>query len=298
MNVSFPKLGWEFEIDNVAFDFPILGHPIYWYGVLIAVGFVLAFTYAVCNAKRFKIEVDPLIDVVIVCLVCAILGARAYYVIFNFDGIYVPGEKYTFWSAILRFFEIWNGGMAIYGGVIAAFVSGWFMCKFRKLNPWAVFDIASIGFLIGQCIGRWGNFMNQEAFGSQTDSLFGMVSENTGGVPVHPCFFYESLWCLAGFFILHFVGKHYKKFDGQLFFMYLLWYGLGRFWIESLRTDSLWLVPDVIKVSQLVAAVCVLASAIILVIKFRAVMKKEQAVKDLAYESVYCELSDDSEDEE
>ncbi|MDR1563661.1 MAG: prolipoprotein diacylglyceryl transferase [Oscillospiraceae bacterium] len=277
MQVSFPKLGFDLDINNVAFT--IFGKEIYWYGVLIAMGFLLALVYAFFNHKRFKVELDPLIDVVIVGLICAVLGARIYYVIFYFNGVFPPGENFTFLGAIVKFFAIWEGGLAIYGGVIAAFGSAWFMCKKRKLNAFAVFDLAAIGFLIGQGIGRWGNFTNQEAFGSATNSVFGMVSANTDGVAVHPCFLYESLWCLAGLLMLHLISHYYYRFKGQIFLLYLFWYGLGRFWIEALRSDSLWLIPNVIKISQLIAAVCVIAAAVILVKQLLPIIKEEKGIR-------------------
>lgn len=265
MEVSFPKLGIEFSIDNVAFS--IFGKDIYWYAIIIAIGFLLAFTYALFNIKRFNIELDPMIDVVLVCVVCGILGARLYYVLFNLD-YYLDNPT--------QIFAIWNGGLGIYGGIITAFAVGWFMSKKKKLNPLAMFDIASFGFLIGQGIGRWGNFVNQEAFGTPTDLPWGMVSANTDNVAVHPCFLYESVWCLVGFLAMHFISLKFKKFDGQMFLIYIGWYGLGRAWIEGLRTDSLWLVQDVIRVSQLVAILCVIASVVLLTIGFRKTKNNPQ----------------------
>ena len=266
MNVEFPKLGIEFTIDNVAFS--IGSWNFYWYAVIIALGFLLAFVYGTTRAKHFGIEVDPMIDVVLVCVILGILGARAYYVIFNWS-VY----KDNFWSV----FGIWNGGMAIYGGVIAAFAGGWFMTKKRKVNTMAMFDLASIGFLIGQGVGRWGNFVNQEAFGSPTDLPWGMVSYNTGGVAVHPCFLYESLWCLIGFALLHFMSVKFYKFKGQIFFSYLAWYGLGRVWIEGLRTDSLWLIPNVIRVSQLLSLLLIIGAGVMLWLAFANKIKFEPA---------------------
>ncbi len=275
MDVSFPGLGIDLNIDRVAFS--VFGFDIYWYALLIMTGFVLAVVYATLNAKRFNIKVDPLIDVILVGLVCGIIGARAYYVIFRLD------TYDNFWDMI----NIRDGGLAIYGGVIAAFLSGVVMCKIEKLDVWSVFDVAAIGFLIGQGIGRWGNFMNQEAFGSYTDLPWGMYSENTfytqivngttefvGPTTVHPCFLYESIWCLWGFVVLHFISKYYYKFRGQMFLCYLLWYGLGRAWIEGLRTDSLWIVDNVIKVSQALAITCVVVATVLLVIGFKGISVK------------------------
>ena len=266
MEVSFPKLGLEFDINRVAFS--LFGLDIYWYAVLIMTGFILAVLYAWRSVKTFDVRMDPLIDVVLVGLFCGILGARMYYVLFRLDS----------YNSLWDMINIRDGGLAIYGGVILAFVSGLIMCKYvEKIEILPVFDIAAIGFLIGQGIGRWGNFMNQEAFGSQTNLPWGMYSANTyyytmadglsqkvGPTTVHPCFLYESIWCLTGFVLLHIVSRKYYKFKGQIFLSYLVWYGLGRAWIEGLRTDSLWLVDDVIKVSQLLAIICVLAAGALL----------------------------------
>ncbi len=266
MNVSFPKLGLEFNIDRVAFS--LFGLEIYWYALFIMTGFILAVLYAWRSCKRFDVRMDPLIDVVLVGLFFGILGARAYYVIFRLNS----------YNSLWDMINIRDGGLAIYGGVIAAFVSGLIMCKYvEKIEILPVFDIAAIGFLIGQGIGRWGNFMNQEAFGSETGLPWGMYSSNTfyikvvdgvshkiGPTTVHPCFLYESIWCLAGFLLLHYISCRQYRFKGQIFLSYLVWYGLGRAWIEGLRTDSLWLVENVIKVSQLLAIICVLAAGALL----------------------------------
>lgn len=266
MEVSFPKLGLEFDINRVAFS--LFGMDIYWYALLIMTGFLLAVLYAWRSTKTFDVKMDPLIDIVLVGLFCGIVGARIYYVIFRFSS----------YNSLWDMINIRDGGLAIYGGVILAFVSGLIMCKYiEKVEILPVFDIAAIGFLIGQGIGRWGNFMNQEAFGSQTDLPWGMYSANTfyyemvdnvsqkvGPTTVHPCFLYESVWCLLGFVLLHFISRRYYKFKGQIFLSYLVWYGLGRSWIEGLRTDSLWLIENVLKVSQLLAIVCVIAAGALL----------------------------------
>ncbi len=275
MEVSFPGLGISVTVDRVAFT--VFNIDIYWYAVIILTGFVLAVVYALCNLKRFNLKADPLIDTVLVGLVCGIAGARIYYVIFRLDSYD------SFWEMI----NIRDGGLAIYGGIIAGFLSGIVMCRIEKLDIMSTFDVVGIGFLIGQGIGRWGNFMNQEAFGSYTDLPWGMYSENTwyvetvdgvstvvGPTTVHPCFLYESIWCLCGVLILHLISKHFYKFRGQIFFSYLLWYGLGRAWIEGLRTDSLWLVDNVIKVSQALAIACVLVSAVFLFIGFKKISFK------------------------
>ena len=266
MEVSFPKLGLEFDINRVAFS--VFGLDIYWYALLIMTGFILAVFYAWRSAKTFDVKMDPLIDIVLVGLFCGIVGARIYYVIFRLNS----------YNSLWEMINIRDGGLAIYGGVILAFISGLIMCRYvEKVEILPVFDIAAIGFLIGQGIGRWGNFMNQEAFGSKTDLPWGMYSINTyyyemvdgvtqkvGPTTVHPCFLYESIWCLTGFILLHIVSRRYYKFKGQIFLSYLVWYGLGRAWIEGLRTDSLWLIEDVLKVSQLLAILCVVFAGFLL----------------------------------
>ena len=175
----------------------------------------------------------------------------------------------------MQIFNISAGGLGIYGGIIAGLGSGALVARFRKLSVPAALDVSVLGFLIGQCIGRWGNFVNQEAFGSPTDLPWGMVSDRTGMIAVHPCFLYESLWCFTGFLLLHFFTRKLRRYDGQTFLLYLLWYGSGRFFIESLRTDSLYIDLFVaqLKVSQVVALVTVAAALLLLfVLRRRTVL--------------------------
>ena len=244
--------GLEFDIDRVAFTLPIGdGWPIYWYGILIAIGFLLALLYALKRANSFGVNPDRMIDVVLVAAPVGILGARAFYIAFD--------PKVTF----ADFFNIHNGGLAIYGGIIFSILAGALMCKLRKVNFLSMLDLASLGFLIGQCIGRWGNFFNQEAYGVYTNSSWwGMTSDKIQAENlhverlVHPCFLYESLWCLLGFILLHILSKH-RKFKGEIFLAYTSFYGLGRFFIEGLRTDSLML--GSMRVSQIIAAAAFVA---------------------------------------
>ena len=258
-HVQFPGLGINITLNPVAFQ--IGNHPIAWYGIIIATGFLLAFLYAMASCKKMRIDPDRFVDVVMVGIIFGIIGARLYYVLFDASNQYIKNP--------VSIFYIWNGGLAIYGGVIGGLVFGALMAKFRKLSIPAVLDLASLGFLIGQSIGRWGNFVNQEAFGTGTSLPWRMISENTDLVSaggVHPCFLYESLWCLLGFILLHIVSRKYRRYDGQIFLLYLLWYGVGRFFIEGLRTDSL-ITPVVpLRVSQVVAAAAVIASAALLVV--------------------------------
>ena len=258
-NVTFPHLGLEFNINPVAFS--IGSFHVYWYGIIIAAGFLLALIYASFSCKKMNIDITRLFDVVIVGLIAGVIFARLFYVVFY------PGDKY--WKNPLEIFQIHDGGLAIYGGIIGAVVFGSLMAKLRKLKVTAVLDIAALGFLIGQCVGRWGNFINQEAFGSATELPWGMHSENTAAVVdgnVHPCFLYESLLCLLGFVLLHFFTRRFRRYDGQTFLLYIVWYGACRFFIEGLRTDSLIIPGTGLRVSQVIAAACVVAGIILLVL--------------------------------
>lgn len=267
MTYNVTIFGIHLKLNTIAFSIPLGSRhwDIYWYGIIIATGFLLALIYAIKNAKRFGIDTDRMLDIVLVVTPVAILSARTYYVIFDGEKLNGIGDFFGFGDS--------SGfsGIAIYGGVIGAFVSGFIMCKIRKVNFRDMFDLASLGFLIGQGVGRWGNFVNQEAYGSFTKSSFwGMQSERTiremGEGLVHPCFLYESVWCIAGFFIINRLS-HNRKFSGETFLMYCGWYGFGRGFIELLRTDSLML--GSIKVSCLLAFVLCITSvtAIILIRK-------------------------------
>ena len=281
MTYDVTIFGIDITLNPIAFTLPIGdGWKVYWYGILIALGFLGALIYAYTNYKRFNLDIDRAIDVVLVTLPVAILCARAYYVIFD-------GEKL---ESIGDFFGFGNGqgfaGLGIYGGVIGAFVTGFIMCKVRKVKFTDMFDIAALGFLIGQGIGRWGNFVNQEAYGAFTGSeWWGMQSDITimemGHGMVHPCFLYESIWCLTGFVLIHFLSKK-RKFSGEVFLMYLAWYGFGRAIIEPLRTDSLMI--GSFKVSFLLAILLCVASVTLIVI-----IRKKIKEKDMIYENVFVE---------
>lgn len=270
--VSFPGLGLDFEVNRVAFSIGDL--PVYWYGILIALGFILAILYVSRRAREFGVDADRMLDVILGGAIGGIVGARAYYVILQWD---------YYGQNLSQIFNTRSGGMAIYGGLIGGVLIGLLMCKIRRVKFMPALDLVVGGFLIGQGIGRWANFVNQEAFGTNTDLPWGMISEGTvnylvgvqstlaaEGVtvdplqPVHPTFLYESLWCLAGFVVLALLIKR-RKFNGQLFLGYIIWYGIGRFWIEGLRTDAL-MVNDTLRTSQLVALVSVLAAFILMVL--------------------------------
>ncbi|MCH5304132.1 MAG: prolipoprotein diacylglyceryl transferase [Ruminococcus sp.] len=258
-NVSFPELGFEFKINPIAFS--IGSVKIHWYGIIIAGGLLLALLYAYFSAKRFNVDRNKLFDCVLVGIITGIIGARAYYVLFKLD-YYIAHP-----SEIIM---INNGGLAIYGGIIGALIGGCITAKILKIKIFPVLDIAVLGFLIGQGIGRWGNFFNQEAFGTPTGLPWGMLSENTDLKAVHPCFLYESIWCLLGFVLIHFLSKRFQKYSGQVFYMYLVWYGFERMIVEGLRTDSLYLPFGLfgfdIRVSQLLSAIIFIAGIVLLII--------------------------------
>lgn len=253
--ISFPGLGLSFNPSRVAFS--IGSKPIYWYGIIIAAGFLLAVYYAMRRADQFGLTQDNIIDMLICAVPLAIIGARAYYCLFSWN-LYKDDP--------IRVLYIWEGGLAIYGGVIGAVIGLFLYTKVKKVKTSALLDIGGLGLLIGQSIGRWGNFMNREAFGAQTDSFLrmGLTDANGATIYVHPTFLYESVWNAIGLLLLHFYSKR-RKFDGQIFLMYLGWYGLGRMFIEGLRTDSLYVGASNLRVSQLLAGICFLAVVIFLV---------------------------------
>ena len=273
--------GIDLTLKPIAFTLPFgNGWDVYWYGIIIATGFLLALIYAYFNYKRFGLNLDRALDVILVTTPVAILCARAYYVIFDDKKLESFGEFFGFGD------NSGFSGLGIYGGVIGAFVTGFLMCKLRKVKFTDMFDIAALGFLIGQGIGRWGNFVNQEAYGELTgSSWWGMQSEITvkemGEGLVHPCFLYESIWCLTGFVVIHYLSKK-RKFSGEVFLMYLAWYGFGRAIIEPLRTDSLMI--GSFRVSCLLAILLCISSVIAIV-----VIRKKLKVNDGEYKNLFEE---------
>ena len=266
-NVQFPDLGLNFHINPVAFS--VGGFNIYWYGIIIGAGFMLALAFALRVLKNFGIKTDAFIDCVIAGFIFGIIGARLYYVIFRWE--YYSQNP----SEILA---IHNGGLAIYGGVIGGLTAGCIMAKIKKVPVYAILDVAVTGFLIGQGIGRWGNFVNQEAFGTQTDLPWRMVSENTNGVGVHPCFLYESVWCLLGFVLLYLFSRKYRKYDGQIFLLYLVWYGFERMLVEGLRTDSLYIFN--LRVSQILAGLTMIIGIVLLIVFRKCTSKAVNQIEE------------------
>ncbi|MBQ4153583.1 MAG: prolipoprotein diacylglyceryl transferase [Clostridia bacterium] len=276
--------GLTFNISPVAFELPILGGwSVYWYGIIIALGVLSALAYGIKNGNRFGINPDHIFDSFLVVLPCSILSARAYYIIFDPSG-----------SSFSDFFNFKDGqgfsGLAIYGGVIGAVITIFIMQRIKKFNILAALDVTAVGFLIGQGIGRWGNFFNQEAYGTFTGSdWFGMtgnvIAREMGSRDlVHPCFLYESLWCIVGAVVLHYFSKK-RKFKGQIALMYGAWYGFERTFIELLRTDSLMLGP--FKVSSLLSAVLCITCTVLLIILFKRTKEKEQS-----YEPVFSDVDE------
>ncbi|MBE7054695.1 MAG: prolipoprotein diacylglyceryl transferase [Ruminococcaceae bacterium] len=265
-NIAFPLLGLSFDIDPVAVKLPFLG-GIRWYGVIIAVGIIAAVLYCSLVAKRENENPEVITDTLLYALPVSVLCARTYYVVFSWDSY-----RNNFWDV----FKIWEGGIAIYGAVIGAVISAWIYFKVKKLNVLKMFDICCMGLLIGQIIGRWGNFVNAEAYGGYCGYFWGMSIN--GGECVHPTFLYESLWNLLGFVIL--IHLHKKRpFYGYTFFCYLSWYGVGRFFIEGLRSDSLYL--GGMRVSQLVALFCVITGVCALnILSQRHIAQKQGSVVD------------------
>lgn len=259
--ISFPMFG-DFTI-NPSASFELFGRTFYWYGVLIALGFLLAITYCARRAPDFGLKADDLYDLVIWVLPIGVICARLYFVAFQWDN---------YKDNLISILYIWEGGLAIYGGVIGGAVTAILWCRKKKIPMGAALDLLAMGVLIGQIMGRWGNFMNREAFGAVTDVFcrMGLTRPGMETVYVHPTFLYESLWNLVGLIALHFFTKKGKrKYDGQGFILYLFWYGLGRVWIEGLRTDSLYLWGSGVRVSQALAGISALVALAILVINSR-----------------------------
>ena len=259
--ISFPGLGLEID---PATSFNIGSLTINFYGICIAVGLLLAVLYGCLRSKEFGFKQDDILDGVLIVVPIAVVFARLYYCVFEWD---------MYKADPVSMLYIWKGGLAIYGGVIGAVLGVTLFCLIKKIKLPALLDLVALGFLIGQCVGRWGNFFNREAYGAETDFFLRMGLNLTANrVPTtemhfyHPTFLYESLWNLCGFVLLHFLSKK-RKYDGQIALGYVAWYGLGRAFIEGLRTDSLYIPgSETLRVSQLLAALTCFAAVVLLVI--------------------------------
>lgn len=299
--VTFGGIDTVFDVSSVLCEFNIGDKffSIKWYGVIIAFGFTLAALFGGRIAYTWRINLSKMVDVLIYGTFGGIIGARAYYVIFQWDYYSQnPAE----------IFQIWNGGLAIYGGIIGGLLAAFITCKVEKLNFFNLLDMVGMSLLIGQGIGRWGNYANQEAFGTFTNGNFGMMSSKVAsyiashpdkfgleGVTdvnayieennlfVHPTFFYEFVWCMLGFAVLYIMLKKFRKFSGQLFLSYGIWYGLGRTFIEGLRTDSLYIGSTGIRVSQLLSICIVAVCSIILVAMLIKVKKHPVKIEGVDY---------------
>ena len=290
VKVSFPGLNIpEMNLNSSAFSIGKI--DVRWYGIIITCGIILAFIYCAYRSKQEGISFDSLLDIGIFTVIFGVLGARAYFVItswkdYNYDSFY-------------DVIAIWEGGLAIYGGIIAGAITILCVCKYKKINPLKMLDVAAPAVMIGQIIGRWGNFMNGEAHGaivSENSFLYFLRmrispyyldgKKNYGYAEVHPTFLYESLWNLVGFIIINALYKK-KKFDGQVVLMYVTWYGFGRMFIEGLRTDSLYV--GNFRISQLVGFACFVVGSALLIINL--VRVKRRQLDNVRYEPTYARIS-------
>lgn len=301
MPISFPGLfgKWQINPDAVAIH---IGHGIYWYGIILAAGMLFGLLLCMKQAKRFGLTQDNVLDLVLWCVPFCILGSRIYYVLFYLDLFKNTDGSFNWGKAV----AIWDGGLAIYGTVIVAFVIAFLYCRKKKIKLGAMTDLCVMGLLLGQSIGRWANFINREAFGAETTLPWRMRlwTSTTQYIEVHPTFFYESLWNLIGLLLLLFVVTKARRFDGENTWFYFLWYGTGRFWIEGLRTDSLYLfhwtlMGQRIRVSQALSLVMVVISIAMLIYRLRVqkrtpdgLMVNRQAVEAAAGESIPEEKKD------
>ena len=271
MPISFPGLfgDWSINPDPKLLD---IGNGVYWYGVLISLGVILALLFCAKQAPKYGIKEDTIYEFVIWALPFSLIGARLYYVIFYLN-LYLDENGALDWGKAIA---IWDGGAAIYGGIIAAVIVLVIFAKAKKISIGALMDVGAMGLFIGQAIGRWGNFFNREAFGAETTLPWRMRlwTSATEYIEVHPTFLYESLWKLLGFLILWRLVSKLRRFDGENACFYFAWYAFGRFWIEGLRTDSLYLFDwtwfgQPIRVSQLLSLVLFIVAVTVLIVMRR-----------------------------
>ena len=288
VTMSFPGLGIDtFSVDPVAFTVPIFGGlEVRWYGLIITLGIVLAFIYCSFRAKQEGIGFDDLLDIALFTVIFAIVGARLYYVLTSLDQYHSLKEAIA----------IWNGGLAIYGAIIAGAITIFIVCRVKKINVIKMLDAVAPAVMIGQILGRWGNFFNGEAYGAVVEEgnifyflrmgLLPNIKSYSTMFYFHPTFLYESVWNLVGFLLINALYKK-KKFDGQIVLMYITWYGFGRMLIEGLRTDSLYV--GVFRISQIVGFLCFVIGGTLLIINF---IKARRAVLDQAdYQPTYEKLT-------
>jgi phosphatidylglycerol:prolipoprotein diacylglycerol transferase len=292
--ISFPMFGESF-IFNIPRFFTIFGFSIYYYGLVVTAGYALACVYIYKRRQLFGLTKDNILDILLIAVVCGLIGARLYYMIFNYESFFAPGQ----WGNILRFRD---GGLAVYGGIIASAFGFIVYSRVKKIPIGSLLDAAGFGLFVGQAIGRWGNFINREAFGVETDLPWRMGLTTRGSTSyVHPAFIYESLWNVAGLIIIHIFSKKSKiKYPGQYFLFYVAWYGLGRFMIEGLRTDSLFIPGSDIRASQLLAALSCITAIVILFVNFLRGKEATQIynVEDDNMEPIFGEDAEDAEEAE
>ena len=281
--VSFPGLGIEpFHMDRIAFS--LFGIDVNWYGLIITCGMILAVLYALWHAKHEGVKSDHIIDLALALIFCGVIGARLYYVIMEFDQYLVSGGTFlqNLGGTLYNCIAIWNGGLAIYGGIIAGFLAALVAARVKRIPFPVIADIAGPAVMVGQIIGRWGNFVNVEAYGAETTLPWrmGVLYSFNDGVSfvsekfVHPTFIYESLWNLLGLILITYFYKK-KKFHGQMFLSYMTWYGFGRMLIEGLRADSLYV--GSIRISQLVGFVTFVVGAVLIIVNLRRVKRNVPA---------------------
>ena len=284
-DIYFPHLG--IHLENVGKSVSIFGFEIAYYGIIIGIGVMLGIVLASYLAKRTGQNPDTYYDLALYAVVLSIIGARIYYVIFSWD---------SYKNDLLSIFNLREGGLAIYGGVIAAVITVFVYARIKKISFWLLADTASPALILGQIIGRWGNFFNREAFGEYTEGFFAMqlpvnavrasditdkmmehltVIDGVSYVQVHPTFLYESLWNI-GVLTVMLIWMKYKRFEGEIFLTYLFGYGIGRFWIEGLRTDQLLIPGTQAAVSQILAIVLVVVSAILIWYKRKTEKQKNR----------------------
>lgn len=299
--VSFGGIDKVFDVSSVFCELNLGSKfvEIKWYGVIIAFGFTLAALFGGRIAYTWRINLSKMVDVLIYGSLGGIIGARAYYVIFEWD---------YYREHLLEIFQIWHGGLAIYGGIIGGIIAGFITCKISKLNFLNLLDMLGISLLIGQGIGRWGNYANQEAFGTFTNGNYGMMSDKIVGyisknpekfglegvtdvaahieennLYVHPTFFYEFASCVIGFVVLYIILKKFRKFSGQLFLCYGIWYGAERTIVEGLRTDSLYIGNTDLRISQVLSLVIVVVCLILLVVNLIRYKKNPKPVEGVDF---------------